>query len=513
MTELESAFDTVDTRESIQVAALDLGSNSFHLVVARIVADSVQTLHKVKIRVRLAEGLDKHNVLDDESIERGIQALQSLSDSLKGFNPDTVRIVATNTLRKASNAKAFIKQAHKVLPYPIEVIAGIEEARLIYQGVAHTVEDNGQRLIVDIGGGSTEFIIGEGFTPKLLRSLQLGCVAYTQRFFKQGDLKSKIFNKAITRAQQELELIAGRYTRLGWQVCICTSGTAKAIALVAEELALEDTNQGITRKHLTQIMNYCCEAGSVDDLNLDCLAEDRKQVFAAGLAILMAIFKSLDIKQFVFSPTALREGVIYEMEDRLQQKDIRERTAHSLATRYDVDIEQAKRVLNTTQLIYEYVAKGWKIKNKELQSILGWAALLHEVGLQINSRSVQRHSAYVLLHAEMPGFNQEQQILMSTLVRFHRKKIRVSEIEEFSNYNPEQVHKLIALLRLGALLNIRRQDDILPELKFQLDGNELNILFPDPWLDNDALFRADLDTEIGYLEALDIKLTLTSYNE
>ena len=477
-------------------------------MVARIVADSVQTLHKVKIRVRLAEGLDKNNILDEESIERGIQALESLSDSLKGFNPDSVRIVATNTLRKANNAKAFIRKARKVLPYPIEVIAGIEEARLIYQGVAHTVEDKGQRLIVDIGGGSTEFIIGEGFTPKLLRSLQLGCVAYNKRFFKQGDLKLKIFNKAITAAQQELEFIAGRYAKMGWQACICTSGTAKAILLVAEELELENTNQGITYQHLTQIMEYCCDIGRIEDLHLASIAEDRKQVFAAGLAILMATFKSLNIQQFDFSATALREGVIYEMEDRLQHKDIRERTAHSLATRYDVDIEQAKRVLNTTQTIYQHVAKDWKVKNKELQNLLGWAALLHEVGLQINSRGVQRHSAYVLANAEMPGFNQEQQTLISTLVRFHRKKIRVTEIEEFSNYDPEQVYKLIVLLRLGALLNIRRQDNILPDLVLQYDGNTLNLQFPSNWLDTDALFRADLETEIGYLAALDIKLTL-----
>jgi exopolyphosphatase/guanosine-5'-triphosphate,3'-diphosphate pyrophosphatase len=510
MTELESAFDAVDSRESIQVAALDLGSNSFHLVVARIVADSVQTLHKVKIRVRLAEGLDKNNVLDDAAVERGIQALESLSDSLKGFNPDTVRIVATNTLRKASNAKVFIKQARKVLPYPIEVIAGIEEARLIYQGVAHTVEDKGRRLIVDIGGGSTEFIIGEGFAPKLLRSLQLGCVAYNKRFFKQGELKLKVFNKAITSAQQELEFIARRYTKLGWQACICTSGTAKAITLVAEELELENISQGITYQHLTQIMDYCCETGSINNLNLTSIGEDRTQVFAAGLAIMIAIFKSLNIEQFGFSPAALREGVIYEMEDRLQHKDIRERTADSLATRYDVDIEQAKRVLSTTQLIYENVAKSWKIKNKELQSLLGWAALLHEVGLQINSRGVQRHSAYVLLNAEMPGFNQEQQILISTLVRFHRKKIRVTDIEEFSYYDSQQIYKLIALLRLGTLLNIRRQDDILPELDFRLDDAELTIVFPEDWLDNDALFRADLETEIGYLNALGIKLVLAS---
>ena len=509
MTELKNAFDTVESRENMQVAALDLGSNSFHLVIARIVAHSVQTLHKVKLRVRLAEGLDKNNLLDDDAMARGIQALESFADSLKGFSPDTVRIVATNTLRKATNAKSFIKQARSVLPYPIEVIAGIEEARLIYQGVAHTVEDTGQRLIVDIGGGSTEFVIGEAFTPKLLRSLQLGCVTYNRRFFKQGELKQKLFSKAITTAQQELELIAGKYRKLGWQSCTCTSGTARAIAAVAEELELEDIANGITLKHLNQITEYCCKAGNIDDLQLECLEEGRKQVFAAGLAILTAIFKSLGIKSFKFSAAALREGVLYEMEDRLEHKDIRERTAQSLATRYDVDIDHAKRVLKTTIKIYEEIAKDWNIKNSELRSLLGWSALLHEIGLQINSRGVQKHSAYVLQNAEMPGFNQEQQLLISTLVRFHRKKIRIAEIDEFTNYDTEQVHKLICLLRLGALLNIRRQDDILPEISFKVKDNTLKVSFPDEWLESDALFQADLETEQGYLTTLGIELVVS----
>ena len=509
MTELKNAFDTVESRDNIQVAALDLGSNSFHLVVARIVAHSVQTLHKVKLRVRLAEGLDKNDLLDEEAFTRGIQALESLADSLKGFSPDTVRIVATNTLRKATNAKSFIKQARSILPYPIEVIAGIEEARLIYQGVAHTVENTGQRLIVDIGGGSTEFVIGEGFNPKLLRSLQLGSVTSNKRFFKQGELKPKTFSKAITAAQQELSLIAGKFRKLGWQSCICTSGTARAISLVAEELDLDDIVNGITLNHLTQIMDYCCEAGNLEDLKFECLEESRKQVFAAGLSILVAIFKSLSIKSFQFSPAALREGVLYEMEDRLEHKDIRERTALSLATRYDVDIDQAKRVLKTTLKIYDSLAKDWQIKNRELRSLLGWAALLHEVGLQINSRGVQKHSAYILQHAEMPGFNQEQQLLIGTLVRFHRKKIRVTEIDEFSNYETDQVYKLIALLRLGALLNIRRQDDILPDITFQIKSSSLKVNFPKEWLDNDLLFQADLDTEMDYLTALGMTLTIS----
>ncbi|MAI65755.1 MAG: exopolyphosphatase, partial [Alteromonas sp.] len=187
MTEHESIFDGVTSREVSKVAALDIGSNSFHLVVARIVADSVQILHRVKQKVRLADGLDDDDILSDEAIARGLSMLKVIAESLKGFEPDSVRIVATHTLRKARNARHFIKAAKEVLPYPIEVISGVEEARLIYSGVAHTNHADGQQLVVDIGGGSTEFVIGKGFTPLLCRSLQMGCVSYTQRFFSTGE--------------------------------------------------------------------------------------------------------------------------------------------------------------------------------------------------------------------------------------------------------------------------------------------------------------------------------------
>ena len=224
-----SSFASVESREASKVAALDIGSNSFHLVVARIVAGSVQILHRVKQKVRLAEGLNEDNVLQGEAKQRGLDTLKIIADSLKGFEPDSVRIVATHTLRRAVNAKEFIEEALQVLPYPIEVISGTEEARLIYSGVAHTNHDAGKRLVVDIGGGSTEFIIGEGLSPLLLRSLQMGCVSYTQRFFANGELKAKAFDKAIIAAEQEMEPIEERYRRLGWQRCIGTSGTIKAI--------------------------------------------------------------------------------------------------------------------------------------------------------------------------------------------------------------------------------------------------------------------------------------------
>jgi exopolyphosphatase/guanosine-5'-triphosphate,3'-diphosphate pyrophosphatase len=415
-------------------------------------------------------------------------------------------VVATHTLRKASNAKLFLQEAKKVFPFPIEIISGAEEARLIYQGVAHTNHQLGQRLVIDIGGGSTEFIIGEGFDTKILRSLQMGCVSYTNRFFKQGELKSKAFNKAITAAQQELEMIDKKFNQIGWKSCIGTSGTIKSIIELASQLDSTNRENGVSLSDLTTLMNLCCAAGNSKDLKLAGLNDDRRPVFAAGLAILIAVFKSLSISEMEFSAAALREGVLYEMGDQLAQTDIRQRSAESLATRYDVDIEQAKRVLNTTMDLYQRVRKSWDINHPELKSLLGWAALLHEVGLQINTRGVQRHSGYILQNIDLPGFGQEQQNLLASLVRFHRKKIRSSEIAEFTLLQQHQVYRLLALLRLGVLLNIKRQDDILPEVSMNVDEKILTLGFPSDWLVQKPVFSADLEREQDYLKEIGIKL-------
>ena len=513
MTEFENAFASVATREVTKVAALDIGSNSFHLVVARIMAGSVQILHRVKQKVRLADGLNKQQILSDEAMQRGLDALQACKESMQGFNPDTVRIVATHTLRRAKNANAFIKAARDIIPYPVEVIAGVEEARLIYLGVAHTSAAAGKRLVIDIGGGSTEFIIGKYFEPILLRSVQMGCVSYTNRFFSEGELKPKAFKKAITAAQQELEMISDRYLHMGWKTCLGSSGTIRTIANLIHEISNPQVTEPsipakITLEGLEKLIEKCCDCGKVSKLNFSNLSEDRRTVFPAGLAVLTGIFKSLKITEMEYSPSALREGVLYEMEERLQHHDIRQRTAKSMATRYDVDTDHAKRVLATTKHLYHQCKSQWKIENTELKSILGWAALLHEVGLQINSRGVQKHSAYILRNAELPGFNQEQQSLLATLVAMHRKKIRKEELPQFQQFSQTETFKLLTLLRLGVLLNIRRQDDLLPDIQCTAEKQELTLTFPTDWLTQSGLIQADLETEAMRLRNIGITLLL-----
>ncbi len=508
MVQHESALDSVASREVSKVAALDLGSNSFHLVVARIVAGSVQILHRVKQKVRLADGLDENNVLSQDAMERGLQVLGIIAESLRGFEPDSVRIVATHTLRKAKNARDFIRAARSILPYPVEIISGTEEARLIYSGVAHTNHADGQQLVIDIGGGSTEFVIGKGFDPIICRSLQMGCVSYSKRFFAEGKLSAKAFNKAITAAQQELELIESNFRQRGWQQCIGTSGTIRSLFSLVQ--SKEDTSHElpVTLKRLKQLVKQFTAAGHTDNLDFSDLSEDRRPVIAGGLAILVGAFKALNIESLTYSPAALREGVLYEMEEELHHADIRGRTASSLATRYDVDTQQASMVLTTSLRFLDEVQKSWKLKSQDLRSMLGWAALLHEVGIQINSRGVQRHGAYILANVDMPGFTQEQQELLATLVRFHRKKIRTDDIPAFSQYDPQSVIRLLVLLRLGVLLNIKRQQGFVPDIEVKADKSVIDLTFPTDWLSQRPIIHADLIREQKYLSAVGIMLSI-----
>lgn len=504
MNPITKAFDDLEVRESTQIAVLDIGSNSFHLVVARIISGAVQLLHKTKIKVRLADGLDGHNILSQQAIDRGIQALEVIKTSLAGFEPNSVRIVATYTLRKAKNANQFIAAAKKIFPYPVEIIAGQEEARLIFNGVAHTESLDDKTLVVDIGGGSTEFIIGEKLEPMLLRSLDMGCVSYTQQFFAKETIKAKHFDKAITAAQQELELIEDKYINIGWQRALGTSGTIESLVLQAG-LGLETHELSLTA--LEQIKDDIIAAGSIDNIDLPHVNEDRKQVFPAGLAILIAIFRSLKLPSINYAQAALREGVIYEMESSLANTNIKERSAQSLATRYDVDTKQAKLVLDTCFSLFEQAKEQWHLNEARLKPLLGWSALLHEVGLHINSRGVQRHSSYILANAELPGFNSEQQTFIATLARFHRKKIKLEEIPQLTQFSHYELLNCIVLLRLAVLLNIKRQQGFLPEYEFNVDKNKLSLCFPENWLAEHPVITADLVKEQEQVEKANIKLS------
>ncbi|ELA9866331.1 exopolyphosphatase [Vibrio parahaemolyticus] len=477
------------------IAAIDLGSNSFHMVVAKVVGSDLQLISRHKQRVRLASGLDSELNLSHASMERALECLAMFAERLQGFEESNVRIAATHTLRRAKNAHLFIQRAKAVMPFPIEIIPGEEEARLIYLGVAHTQVESNSKLVVDIGGGSTEMIIGQEFEPELLNSKQMGCVSFTQQYFKNGKLSSKNFSKAMLAAEQKLESIATKYRKKGWDIALGSSGTIKAIQEVLIGLGFEDGL--ITAKRLSKLIDTLNEFASIDDIQLTGLTDERKPVFAAGVAILAAIFQALKIDQMFFSDGALREGLLYEMEERFARTDIRMRTTENLAQKHRVDLEHAARVKGHAREMLEQVHSELGIKKKsELFDLLEWAALLHEVGLSINLRSFHRHSFYILLHSTLQGFNREQQLVLATLARFQRKALRLNELPEFNLYKQSDVLSLIKILRLSIVLNGQRNDDPLPDITLSIKGDEWMITCTDEaWLDNNKLLHADLQEE------------------
>lgn len=486
------------THDIRDVAAIDLGSNSFHMVVAKVIEQDLQLVSRHKQRVRLAAGLDAQKNLDNASIERGLECLAIFAERLQGFDAQNVRIAATHTLRQANNAHIFLQRAREILPFPIEIIPGVEEARLIYLGVAHTQPQSKSKLVIDIGGGSTEMIIGQGFQPELINSKQMGCVSYTNRFFADGKLSATNFAKATLTAEQKLESLAHRYCKKGWEVAFGSSGTIKAVREVLIGLGYDDGI--ITRKRLAKLIDTLCQWENIDDIELVGLTEERKPVFAAGVSILHAIFHSLDIVEMQFSQGALREGLLFEMEERFKRTDIRMRTTENLANKHLVDLEHAAKIKAQAKQFLQQVHENLGIKtDSPLFDLLEWSALLHEVGLSISLQAFHRHSAYILRHTYMPGFNQEQQQVLAILVRFQRKALKLREMEQFTLFKKKHIIGLIRILRLAILLNGQRNDEPLPPLSIEIDEDKWALTCSDKdWLANNKLLHADLINEQEY---------------
>lgn len=495
------------------IAAIDLGSNSFHMVVAKVVGQDLQLISRHKQRVRLASGLDAHNNLSNTAMNRGLECLAMFAERIQGYEPENVRIAATHTFRVANNIHIFLQRARDVLPFPIEVIPGEEEARLIYAGVAHTQTESNSKLVIDIGGGSTELIIGQEFEPTLLNSSQMGCVSYTDRFFANGKLSSKNFSKAILSARQRLEAIAPRYKKRGWEVALGSSGTIKAIREVLIGLGYDDGT--ITYKRLAKLIEKLCQFDTIDTISLAGLTSERKPVFAAGVAILTAIFESLNINELFFSNGALREGLLYEMGDRFERSDIRMRTTENLANKHFVDLEHAAKVRGQAQEFLNQVYQNLGLKKRsELFSLLEWSALLHEVGLSISYQSFHRHSSYILNHTNMPGFNSEQQLVLATLARFQRKSLKLHELPEFTLFKAKHIIGLIRILRLSIIVNGQRSEDPLPPMDLTIEGDNWHLSSSQTnWLQHNKLLYTDLITEQSYWQNAGWQLTLSGVDQ
>lgn len=491
------------------VAAVDLGSNSFHMVVARLDEGRLQIIDRLREPVRLGEGLTADKHLAPEVAQRALDCLARFGQRLKPLPPALVRVVGTNTLRQVDDGGAFLHAAEQALGHEIDVIAGREEARLIYAGVAHGLPAGDERrLVVDIGGGSTEVILGRGMDPIERESLFMGCVSMTRAFFADGNVSERTMKQAITSAGIEVHPLRNRYRGLGWDQAVGSSGTIKSIGKVVQ--AAGWCERGISRAALAKLRKTLIKAGHVDKLKLDGLSDDRRPVIAGGVAVLSAIFDGLKIDHMAVSEEALREGLLYEILGQSRHEDVRERTVQSLMQRFDVDAEQAARVRTTALALLDQVADACALTNPEDRQVLGWAAQLHELGLAIAHSGHHKHAAYVLANADLPGFSRQDQAVLAVLVRAHRRKISDSLFAGFNEPDRVSVLRLSILLRLAVLLhrgrNPRQRE--LPRLSVDTEQRSLHLTFADGQLEERPLTWAELVREADYLAAVNVKLVI-----
>ncbi|MDI9246478.1 exopolyphosphatase [Marinobacter sp. CHS3-4] len=489
------------------LAAIDMGSNSFHMVVARLVHGEIRTLEKMGEKVQLGAGLDSKNWLTEEAIERALACLGRFAQRLSGMPPEAVQVVGTNALRVARNARHFMARAEKVLGYPVEIIAGREEARLIYLGVSHTLSDDiGRRLVIDIGGGSTEFIIGQRFEPQDMESLHMGCVSFRNRYFPDGKISRKQMDKAITHAEQELLNIRQHYVTRGWQSAVGSSGSIKAISSVLSSLKL--TNGTITMDAMQELRKRLVSMGKTDKLGDLGVRQDRQSIFPAGFAILMGAFNSLKISDMTFADGALREGLLYDIAGRIQHEDVRERTIQALQERYHVDQRHGSAVEQTAIAAWKQVADTWSINTPADEEVLRWGCRLHEIGLTISHSQYHKHGAYLLRYSDLPGFSQQFQRELATLVRGHRRKFSNAIFEGLDSDDLPRLKYLCMLVRLAVLIQHPRNHEQPPSLKLTPRKNGLTVSFPEGWLDKRPLTLADLENERDYLSKQDFELTV-----
>jgi exopolyphosphatase/guanosine-5'-triphosphate,3'-diphosphate pyrophosphatase len=483
-----------DIQDPSLVAAVDLGSNSFHLLVGRVeqtpVGPQIFPIDSLKEPVRLASGLSSDKRLDAASQARALACLARFGERLRALHPDHVRAVATNTFRVAKNGPEFMQTCEAALGFPIEVIAGKEEARLIYNGVAHSLAaDGSRRLVVDIGGGSTEFIIGTNYTPELLESVFVGCIRFTRDYFPGGDITRNGFKEATLEARREIQVISQAYRKLGWDQAVGSSGTAKAIAEM--QLAMGEQHQGLTREGMEQIRAALIRERTLDPERFPGVKPERLQVLPGGLSIMIAIFEELGLEQMEYSEGALRLGVLYDVLGRGRKDDMRFYTVEQFMERYGVDAAQADRVSRMALSLWEAAAMGTQEERREMAMLIEWACQLLEVGHSISHNSYHKHSAYIVSNADMPGFSRRDQRIMATLVLGHVGKLAKVQAGLVS----ESARLALVCIRLAAIFHRNRAKSRLPKVSVSQRGRKLAVAIDADWLKRHPLTRHSLEQE------------------
>jgi len=488
------------------LAAVDLGSNSFHMVVARFAHGQLTVIDRLRETVRLASGLDSRNRLTDASQARALATLRRFGERLRDMQAGRVRVVATNTLRKAKATGRFLQRAAKALGHPVEIISGIEEARLIYLGASHNLPRvDGPQLVVDIGGGSTEIIAGRGLEPSAMESLAMGCVSLSEGCFPAGQLSTKNFARARLQVRLELEPVRSQFRKVEPAQVAGTSGSIRAAHAVLS--ALNRAPQGVTVDGLEYLIEEMVAAGRVSDLRLPELSADRAEVFPGGVSILVEVMRALALDRMTVADGALREGLLYDMIGRLTDEDARVRTVRAMAARFQVDRPQAERVEATAMNLYAQARADWDLADDQ-QLLLAWAARLHELGLDIAHAHYHRHGAYVLENADMPGFPREEQQVLARLVLAHRRKIERGIFTTLPVLWQRPALRLAILLRLAALVHRSRTGGATPDLKLRVQGRTLRLQVSATWLQSNPLTLADLERERDFLAEADYKLII-----
>jgi exopolyphosphatase/guanosine-5'-triphosphate,3'-diphosphate pyrophosphatase len=482
------------------LAAVDLGSNSFRLLIGRVrqsaLGAQILPLDILRENVRLAAGLQSDGHLDAESQQRAILALNRFAERLRSFGPNRVRAVATNTFRVATNARHFLLGAEAALGFPIEVISGIEEARLIYEGAAHELPSDGERrLVVDIGGGSTECILGTDQQPERLESCYVGCVSWTRRYFPSGAVTRESIDEAVAHARSALGAVGVQFRARGWRYAVGTSGTAKALS----HLAHQNFQREVLDRHaLAELQRILVKAGHVERLDAKGLRADRRPVIAGGIAVMRAVFEEFGLENMRYCPAALREGVLYDLLGRGSGHDMRAITVDALQRRYGVDTVHADRVAETAMALFDQVARGVREELQSERTVLGWAARLGEVGFSIAQADYHKHSGYILLHAEMPGFSLSEKTRLANLALGQTGSIRKLQ----GLLQRERDWLMVLSLRIALILHRRRDNSEVLLPAFFARQREVRIELSAAWLARHPLSHASLRAEIDAWRAV-----------
>lgn len=486
------------------LAAVDLGSNSFKLQVARVQGEQLYLLDALKEPVRLAAGLDKNKRLDADSQQRALDCLRRFNERLRGLPEGAVRCVGTSALRVAKNVDKFLAEAEQALGFPIEIIAGREEARLIYLGVTHSLPpSSGRRLVVDIGGGSTECIIGSGTRQESRESLLMGCVNFSLRFFPNGKVEKSAMKEAELEARLIAQGIEADFGKDRWDEAVGSSGSIRAVADILEA---NGWGQGVTAEGMLQLREAMLKAGHIDKLDLPGLRADRRPVLAGGFAILSGLFSELGIKQMNPASGALREGILYDLLGRMAEHDMREETVAEFMRRYHVDHKQAARVETLALRLFKGLAPADKGERKEARRFLSWAARLHEIGISIAHSGYHKHGAYILENADMPGFSRTDQERLALLVRAQRGAL--TKVPQFmAGAELADIDRLLAwLLRQAVILCRNRAEPDLPETQAEVTAKGYRLRLPQTWLEDNSLTSRALEEEAGFWGGIGVRV-------